>query len=159
MTKILVIRVGMEPKVEEVENPFNFAKQSLHGIDYVEVLYLPNGVVAYMSENLDRKQRFNRDIPAKGPVLPRGAIILHKPEGAAGPGEPGVFRIYGDFLLTKHQNSKCADLPEAEIQKYSAMLSLESNLGKCRWCGDLVAYQGAVFCGAACSATSEMEGG
>lgn len=135
MTKILVVRIGAEPVVENVENPFNFAKQSLRGIDYVEVLHLPNNVAVYMSENFPRKLWFNRDIPA---------------------GELGFFRICGDLLLTKHWDGECVDLSDEEIQRYGDILALESNIGKCRRCGNPVAYEEAVFCGAACSAISEM---
>jgi hypothetical protein len=157
VTKILVLRVDEEPKVEDVLNPFNFCKQSL-GLDYIEVKTLHDGVIIYHDENAGKKLRFNRDVLDIAPHLPKASFTIEfgPKRPRADPGEVGYHRLYGNFILTKNDgDGENADLTEEELHNYSAMLRLQYNAGKCRRCGKQVAYHGAIFCGAACTARYE----
>lgn len=155
MTKIIIVRVGEEPKVEDVQDPFMFAKTSLLKGDYVETLTLPGGVVAYFDEGSVRGLVFNRAILAKAPPIPNADFIIDRAKDRAAPGEVGEHRIRGNFLLTRHGNQNCVDLTSDDILLYMSMLTLETVDGRCKRCGKLVAYSSALFCGAACSARSE----
>ena len=96
-----------------------------------------------------------RDIPARGKPIPPDVQFVIRPADAAEPGELGIYRIFGNFLLTRHRNGGNVSLTAEEIVRYSQMLSLSSVEGRCKRCGNPLAYPGALFCGAACSARYE----
>jgi len=155
MIKVLVVRVGEEPLVEEVTNPFNFARLSLLKGDFVEHLTLPDGVVVYYDEASVRRLLFNRAIPAMA-LHHKADFIVDTTKGdRAKPGELGEHRIRGNFLLTRHEDGSCVDLSQDEIITYTTMLQLSKIGERCKRCGSGLAYRGALFCGAACSARFE----
>lgn len=140
--KILVVRTGVEPLVEQVESPFDFARTSLLKGFFVGALTLRDGVCVYFDEDLDRQLIFNRSIPTKV-NSPSGGVTFE------------YDHIRGNFLLTRHENGHNIDLHPEDIEYYSQALSLASNEMKCKYCGDPLGYSGALFCGAACCARYE----
>lgn len=160
VVKILVVRIGDEPKVEEVDNPFNFAKMSLLGGGFVQALPLSENLALYCDEDgISKKLRFNRDFPARASDIPDDAydFVIDMTKGQrAMPGEMGFHRILGNFLITCHSGSGgYATLSEEEIVRFSKALVLSTNEGKCKRCGNPVAYDGGIFCGAGCTARYE----
>jgi len=163
--KVLVCRVGEEPKVEEVENPFKFCQMSLIGGGYIEAKLIvvndKSRVVAYWDEADERKNLpFNRNIPVRAlppAITPNFVVDTRKgpPEMYAKPGELGYFAIRGNFLITKADNNgDHISLNDEEIQTLSQLLAIP----KCLRCGiHPPAYPGAKYCGAACSQEAEIQ--
>lgn len=128
--KVIVCRVGEEPKVEEVKSPFQFTSQELLGGGFVEMTHLDDGVIIYSDEegrlkNLPR----NRDIPTTAhPVDTEATFVIEirDPDDPpfAKPGEAGYHRIYGNFLLGRHDllKDKPKSLTEEDIKKYMVIL-------------------------------------
>ena len=119
--RVLVFRIGSVSKVEDVENPFHFAKMSLISGDDIESLTLDDGVAVYMGENARHLDLpLNREIPARMPTFPDDIFIIDtRKEPSPAPGEMGVHRIYGNCLLTRHGDEDCIDLTDADIAKYA----------------------------------------
>lgn len=140
--KVLVVRIGTEPIVEQVESPFDFARTSLLKGFFVEALTLRDGVCVYFDEDLDRQLIFNRSIPTIVKGLSEGETFEYD-------------HIRGNFLLTRHSEGRNIDLSQKDIEYYTEALSLASNEMKCKHCGDPLGYSGALFCGAACCARYE----
>lgn len=163
--KVLVFRVGEEPKVEEVENPFEFCKMSLIGGGHIEAkLIVVNDktrVVVYWDEDARRgKLPFNRNVPVRAlaPAIKPSFVVDTRegpPEMYAKPGELGYFTVLGNFLITKANNDgDHISLTDEEIQTLSALLALP----KCQRCGIYPpVYPGAKYCGAACSQEAEIQ--
>ena len=120
--RILVFRVGHKVELEDSSNPFNHAKELIGG-GYVESLTLEDGVVVYCDENgRHLGLPINRVIPARMPEFPSDMFVIDtRQDGGPPPGEMGVHRIYGNFLLTRHGEEDCIDLTDADIQKYSSI--------------------------------------
>jgi hypothetical protein len=72
----------------------------------------------------------NRRIPAVAPELPPGfedAEVLWLGEGLARPGEPGEWRIHGDFLLARSDaRGNLADLTDADVERWTLWLEVDS---------------------------------
>lgn len=162
MTKVLVCRVGEDPKVEEVASPFDFCRSFLINGGYVEAkLIVVNDrtrVVCYWDEDAkSKKLSFNREVPARALPLPKTDFVIdtreRPPEAYAQPGEMGYFEVLGDFLITKADNEgDPVDLTDEELQTLVPLLELP----KCKRCKKkILAYKTAVYCGAACSARAE----
>lgn len=159
MTKVVVCRVGEEPKVEDVVNPYTFASASL-GCGYIQAKLFwleKDRVVFYWDEDaLMKKLPLNRKLPAI--VHPPDTYDFSvdtrpDPERYAKFGEQGYFPIHGPFLVTKADaKGDHVSLSQEEIVQLVKLLEL-----KCEYCGLALAYPGARFCGAACSASHEMK--
>lgn len=121
--RVLVFRIGADAHVEDVENPFTFAKTSLIGGGDIEALTLEDGVVVYCNEHArNLEQPLNREIPARMPEFPADMFIVDtEPDKRPAPGQWGVHRIYGNFLLTRHGDEDCIDITDRDIEKYRYM--------------------------------------
>lgn len=158
--KVLVCRVGEDPKVEEVSNPFHFLQYSVLNGDYLEEqrLHLGNErIIILYAEDALKKLPFNRNVAARCPLIPKTDFVVDTRDPKktyAKPGEVGYYAIKGSFLITKvDPDGEFDSLSDLEIQSLFPLLLLE----KCERCKEHpVAYPGAKFCGAACSAESEM---
>lgn len=158
MTKILVCRVGKEPQVEDVEDVFKFGKEMLDDA-FIETQTIVVGeeiVRAFWAEN-HGNLKFNRLVPSRCPYIPENIDFIidtrvGPPEGYAEPGEMGYFDTFGDFLLTRIVDGEHADISEQGLKTFAALLALP----KCKRCKkNTLAYPGAVYCGAGCSARAE----
>lgn len=138
VTKVLVCKVGEEPKVEEVLQPFYYCQERLLGGGYIEAKLITVNkarVVCYWDEDGDQKNLpFNRNVPALAmPVPPHDfSIDMRKdpPEAYAKPGELGYFPVRGNFLITK-ANSKGdhISLSDEEIQTLIPLLPVPTRQG------------------------------
>lgn len=118
--RVLVFLTGQAPKVEDVPDPFSFAKTSLTKGDDIETLTLPDGVVIYFGENGRGKLPLNRNIPAEMPRLPDDHKIINLTgRPLLEPGQMGVHDIHGDFLMTRHGGDDNIELTDEDIAKYS----------------------------------------
>jgi hypothetical protein len=158
---VIVCRVGEEPKVEKVSNIFTFAQQSVlkGGLVEQQPLNLTEEclVALWDEESKMKKLPINRAVPARGPhLLPADFVVdMRDPtKQYAKPGELGYFEVYGNFIITKLDgDGEYVSLTDAEIR----FLLPFFELGKCEYCRENpVAYPGARFCGAACSAEWEI---
>lgn len=163
MTKVLVYRVGADPVVEDVDNVLKFAQKSLLNGGYVTTLSYrlseTSVVTFYWDEDGEMKKLpYNRSLPATmspPAIAPHFVVDTRKgpPEKYAKPGEPGYFHILGNFLVTKHLDGENVDLSQEDITTVSSILEL-----RCAYCKESrLAYAGARFCGAGCSAAHEMK--
>lgn len=161
--KVLVCRVGEDPKVEEVEDPYQFCLRSLFKGGFVEAKLIQisdkSRVVVYWDEEARmRKLPFNRNVPvrAKAPNVKPDFVIDTRdgpPEMYAQPGELGYFPVLGNFLFTKaDSNGNHISLSDEEIQALMPYLALCENCHK-----ESPAYPGARYCGAGCSQEAEMK--
>lgn len=149
MTKVLVCRLDEDPKVEDVKDPFNFCKMSLLEGAHLQAKLIwvkDERVVFYWDEDARaKKTRFNRDVP----------VVVNESQGGytLTPDSNIVFDIRGHFLVTKaDRKGDHIDLKEIEI----LLLTLALTLPKCKRCKTkTLAYKGALYCGAACSARAE----
>lgn len=157
--KILVCRVGEEPKVEEVDDVFSFTSELVDHA-YIEtqtIVVDQEEVTAFFAENVGNKLKFNRNIPAVCPYIPEDVDFVVDtrkmlPEFYAKSGQLGFYRIHGHFVLTKIVNGGHRSLSERAIKTFSALLEVP----KCKRCNkNPLAYPGAVYCGAGCSARAE----
>ena len=158
-TKILVCKVGEEPKVEEVDNVFKFASELMnHEFIETQTIAVDNELVtAFFAENVGNKLKFNRNVPARCPYIPEDVdftVDTRKapPEFYAKSGEMGYYAIAGHFILTKIVNGGHRSLSDRSIKTFTALLEIP----KCKRCKkNPLAYPGAVYCGAGCSARAE----
>ena len=162
MVRIIVCRVGEEPVIEDVQNPFNFFTTSVAPGAYVEAKLFWVGkerVAVYWNEDARRgKLPINRPIPCVV-HLPQAQFVVDvregPPEAYAKSGELGFFAIQGPFIITKADNKgDHISLKDEEVRQLMPLLSLN-----CEQCGKFPrAYPGARFCGAGCSADYEIHG-
>ncbi len=129
MSRVLVCRVGWPPVVAEASSPFLYTKAELIGDkSYVETVRLDDGVYIYCDEDGRAKcPQPNRDIPALMPMIDKSmwqSIIYMEDDPLPAPGELGVHRVYGNFLLTRHEGERNVDLTDADIKKYLELLDL-----------------------------------
>lgn len=124
--KILVCRTGQAPEVREVGDPWKFAQALLGPGSYIEVVQMDDGVQAFVDEEGRLKNLpLNRIIATKGlpvPDRPPDFVIKTAPD-LADPGEPGEWRLYGDFILTRHNLEKDVplSLTEQDIKNYTEL--------------------------------------
>lgn len=111
---------------------------------------LPNNLYLYCNETRHRLP-FNRNIPARAQPAPPGAFIIKTDLRLADPGEMGVFQMHGNFFVGRVKDGALVDVEGEDVKAYAEFLGLDP---KCPTCGNKVAYQGAVYCGAACAAKS-----
>lgn len=132
MVKIIVCRIGEEPKVEEVENPYHFFQTSLNVQSYVEAKLFWIGkerVVFYWDEDARRKNSpHNRNVPCTV-SLPDAQFTIDiregPPEMYAKSGEPGFFPILGNFLVTKADGEgEHISLKDEEVRTLLSLLAL-----------------------------------
>jgi hypothetical protein len=131
MTRVLVVRVGAEPIVENVESPFSFTKTSLIDGGMVQVIHLDDGIMLYSDEEAElRNLPLNRDVPGRRWHVSREIIgddpfVIDATDGnCPPPGAMGVHRIFGHFLLTRENAAYVVDLNDEDIVKYSELLAL-----------------------------------
>jgi hypothetical protein len=152
---IIVCEVGCAPYVHDIEaTPWNFVKELIGENSYVQILRLEDGVDVFSDEDgISKRLKHNRSIPAKAPVLNPGVDFISyssNPVDMAKPGEEGLFRILGPFILTRTDpnDGESISLTEGDVEKY--MKFFQEN---CAFCGgNKPAYPGAIYCGAGCSA-------
>lgn len=158
MVKILVCRVGQDPKIEEVDQPFYFAQRSVLEGAYIEakIITVNDGtrVVVYWDEDSRAKKLpFNRNVPARAlpPAVKPGFVIdMRKdpPHYYAREGEMGFFPVLGNFIVTKaDEEGDHISLTDAEISTLVPLLTLP----KCVWCGELVSSRQVKYCSSACA--------
>ncbi len=163
MTKIIVCRMNQEPSVEDVKDVYKFAKELMNDA-FIETqgLILNDSEVAraLWAENVGERLKYNRSVPSQCPYVPEDVSFVvdtrvGPPESYAKPGQMGYFAVHGDFVITKVRNGDGAwiDLSERAIKTYLALLALP----KCarKTCDKPLAYPGAMYCGAGCTARAE----
>ncbi len=161
MTKILVCRIGEDPKVEDVDGVFQWTSTLLdHAfIETVTIRVDKEAVTMFHAEDIGNSLKFNRNVPSRCPYIPEDTDFVidtrkGPPESYAKPGEMGYFEVRGHFVLTKIVNGGHRSLSDRAIKTFSALLALP----KCEQCKtEPLAYPEARFCGAACSAAHEMK--
>lgn len=160
--KIIVCRVGDDPKIEEVENPFAFTRDSLLGGGYIEAKLVEvqdTRVVYYWDEDARMKRlKFNRNVPARAKHHGQYNFVVDArshDHPYAKPGEMGFFPILGNFCVTKADNNgDHISLNDYELGLLTKLLELH----RCEHCKkNVVAYPEARFCGSACTAMHEMK--
>jgi hypothetical protein len=121
--RIMICHVGQSPIVQCVNGPFGLAKRILDGA-YIQALPLEDGVTVYCDEDaLGKDLPLNREIPARMPEIPDGSQVIYMDENSPAPGEMGVHRIHGAFVLVRHGDGDhdYADLTDDDIAKYTAL--------------------------------------
>lgn len=128
MIKIIVCRVGQQPTIEEVKNPWTFTKKLLAD-DYdkhpnLQIVTLEDGVALYSDEDGQGKNlAFNRAVPDRAKPLPPGftaSDIINPDPRLASPGERGFHHILGDFILARNDylTDKSVSLTDDDIAKW-----------------------------------------
>jgi hypothetical protein len=129
--RVLVCRVGQAPVVEELtageEGHHLDAMQAIVG-GLVTVISLEQGIDLWCNdEGILRGFPLNRVIPTVAPKLPPGfenAFLIMRGDDLAHPGEPGEWRIYGDFFLARSTpDGEIASVTDDDIAKYQARWS------------------------------------
>jgi len=124
--RVLVCRVGAAPVVEELtasnDGDYLAAMQRVVG-GLVTSIPLGDGVDLWCNEEgLLRGLPLNRVIPTIAPALPPGfedAFVIWLGDDLARPGEPGEWRIYGDFFLARSTPSGgLKSVSDADIASY-----------------------------------------
>lgn len=159
MAKILVCRIGEDPKVEDVDDVFHWTSKLLdHAFIETQTITVDKeAVTMFFAEDIGNKLKFNRNVPSRCPYIPEDVDFVidtrkGPPESYAKPGEMGYFAVNGHFILTKIVNGGHRSLSDRAIKTFSALLATP----KCARCKTKpLAYPGAVYCGAACSAMAE----
>ena len=126
--RVLVCRVGAAPVVEELaatnEGHYLDAMQGIVG-GLVTAVSLEGGVDLWCNdEGIVRGLPLNRVIPTVAPKIPPGfedAAIIMLGDDLARPGEPGEWRIYGDFFLARSTpDGEIAPVTDGDIARYQA---------------------------------------
>jgi hypothetical protein len=129
--RVLVCRVGAAPVVEELtaskDGHHLAAMQRVVG-GLVTSIPLGDGVDLWCNdEGLLRGLPLNRVIPTIAPALPPGfedAFIIRLGDDLAMPGEPGEWRIYGDFFLARaDEDGRLMGVTDADIARYQGRWS------------------------------------
>jgi len=125
--RVLVCRVGCSPTVEmlttDARGSHLKAMQAIVG-GFVQAIQLGDGVELWCNENRTGLA-LNRVIPARARPLPPGfedAVIIHLDSDLARPGEPGEWRIYGDFFLARSTaDGEIVGVTDADIEHYQPL--------------------------------------
>jgi hypothetical protein len=124
--RVLVCRVGAAPVVEVLasneQGQHIDAMQALVG-GFVTVISLEDGVELWCNDDaILLGLPLNRVISAIAPPIPSGfenAVIIRLGNDLALPGEPGEWRIYGDFFLARSTtDGQLADVTDADVAQY-----------------------------------------
>ena len=135
--RVLVCDVGAPPRVAELSADEGGQYRQMRDIvgGYIERVVLDDGVVLWCNEEgrlLDLP--LNRVIPAAPRPAPDpevwgdAAIIYAEDpdEPLARPGEPGEWRIHGNFFLARDgEECDLASLTDADVARYTAMFAGE----------------------------------
>jgi hypothetical protein len=127
--RILICRVTDEgakrPEVDEVPNRYEWFSEIVGGrIERVDLGH-DDGVELWCNEE-SRLLRlpFNRNVPARAPLVPEGWEVLCPAPDAAAPGTMGVYDLHGTFFLARaDEEGHIASLTDADVAKYRALLS------------------------------------
>ncbi len=127
MIKVLVCRVGENPVVEECESAFKHTQSILDEGRYVQVVPLDDGTELYCDEDGMDVLDFNRAVPCTAQPLPEGmtmADVIGWHPDMAKPGERGEHRIFGNFLIARHDSEKdeYLSLTDDDIARWSFTL-------------------------------------
>jgi len=132
MTKltVLLVKVGEVPIVAAFNSTtdsgyYNAMSSAVGGM--LEVIQLDDGVELWCNEEaLMLDLPLNRVIPAKPRAAPtlfgQPVPIFYASPGLAKPGEPGEWRIHGDFFLARsNDDGETVDIDQASIDKYTQL--------------------------------------
>lgn len=130
--KIIVCPVGHAPTVAEVSDPWGFTKSHVlqDPSALIEVVQLDDGVLIYCDEEARMKNLpHNHDIPATARSVEADFIIeMRDPDDPpfANPGEVGYHKVYGSFILARHDADKDVpvSLSDEDVKKYLALLNV-----------------------------------
>lgn len=126
--RVLVCRVGRLPVVETIAD-FAAAQEIVGG--YVKHIELDDGVDLWCNEDaIGLELPLNRVFaaaPRPAPMLfGEPAPIIYADPGLAQPGEPGEWRILGNFFLSRSDDEgDIADLDDASVKLYTALFDFE----------------------------------
>jgi hypothetical protein len=132
--RVLVCRLDSAPVVEALQpddgGDYLTAMQAIVG-GLVQVIQLENGIELWCNEEGLYYLPLNRVIPAQAPPIPPGfedAVIIRCSADLAMPGEPGEWRIHGDFFLARSTvDGELADVTDEDIAHYQALWGVPSD--------------------------------
>jgi hypothetical protein len=125
MTRVLVCRVGCKPEVTDLEGDrtrghYDGLRKVVGGM--LTCVGLDDGVDVWChDEGILLGLPLNRRIPTIAPEVPEGfeIIPLGDIEEMAEPGQPGEWRIHGDFVMARCSKSgNMTAVTEDDIAKY-----------------------------------------
>ncbi len=159
--KCIVCCIGKSAEIRELSEPWLLAKEVMGGSAMIQIIKLDDGVEVYCDEDgIMKGLQFNRALlaHAKGIDPTKVDFIVKMSEHAADPGELGIHRIRGNFVLTRNNPStgKPKSLTGDELAFYLALMN-DSRSVLCRQCGDPRASPAQIYCGAGCSARAEAK--
>lgn len=122
--RVLVCRVGVQPRVEMVKNDYYSLKTLVGG--YLESISLEPGIDLWCNEEaLLLELPLNRVFPARAARLPKNLNVVYLSSNLALPGELGEHRIHGDFFIASHDRwGETESLSLSAIAKYSELFKL-----------------------------------
>lgn len=130
--RVIVVRVGLMPEVRELEEGETLAAMQEVVGGYVECIELGDGVDLWSNESaLLLDLPINRVIPTVAPEVPEGWDFVVREDGLAEPGQPGEWRIHGDFLLARHdRQGRTTSLTDADVRFWMYRFAVETILGR-----------------------------
>lgn len=126
MPRIIIAPAGLPAFVAECTSPWDQIKDRIGRSAIVEAVGLEDGVVVLCDEEAQFKDLpVNRQLPVRMPELPTDMEVINV-TGAdlLAPGEMGVHRIHGDFVLTRYAGEvDWNDLTQEDVDRYLPILN------------------------------------